>query len=70
MLSIYKYDFHKYLVVAGVGKTMLREELLLNQPRAGESAQRIRATGFVIGTTGTGTTEGLLTNKRSSCLAI
>lgn len=34
---LYKYDFRKYLVVAGVGETMLREELLLNQPRAGES---------------------------------
>lgn len=70
MLSIYKYEFRRYLVVAGVGETMLREELLLNQPRAGKSTQRIRATSFVIGTTGTGTTEGLLTNKRSSCLAV
>lgn len=58
------------LVVAGVSVASLREELLLNETRASEAAQNIRATSLVIGTTSAGTTERLLTNKRSSSLAV
>lgn len=70
MLCRYRYDFRKYLVIAGVGETMLREKLLLDQTRAGEPAQNIRATGLVIRTTGTRTAKGLLTNESSSSLAV
>lgn len=58
------------LVVAGVSVTSLGEELLLNQTRASEATQNIRATSLVIGTTSAGTTERLLTDQGSGSLAV
>ena len=58
------------LVVAGVGESSLGEELFLNQAGAGESSQDIGATGLVVGTTGTGTTERLLADQSSGGLAV
>jgi putative N-acetylmannosamine-6-phosphate epimerase len=49
-------------MVARVGKSILAEELFLDQPRADETAKRIGATSLVIGTASTGTTEGLLSD--------
>lgn len=57
-------------MVARVGESFLTEELFLNQARADEAAEGIGATSLVVSATSTGTTEGLLSNKSSGCLAV
>lgn len=57
-------------MVAGVKESILAEELFLDQARADEAAQGVGATGLVVSATSAGTTEGLLSNKSSGCLAV
>ena len=57
-------------MVAGVGESILAEELFLDQARADEAAQGVGAASLVVGATSAGTTEGLLANKSSGCLAV
>lgn len=57
-------------MVAGVGESILAEELFLDQARADEAAQGVGATSLVVGATSAGTTEGLLANKSSGGLAV
>lgn len=56
--------------VAGVGNGVGRDKLLLNRAQAHEARQEVGATSLVVGTTGTGTTEGLLANNGASALAV
>ena len=59
------------LVVAGVCEPiLLTEEFLLNQPGANETTKRVRATSLVVSSASTSTTERLLADKGSRCLAI
>ena len=47
-------------MVARVLERVLREELLLDHARAGESPDDIKASSFIVSATGTRTSEGLL----------
>lgn len=59
------------LVVAGVSEpSLLIEELLLNQSGANKTAKGVGATSLVIGSASTSTTERLLADKGSGCLAV
>lgn len=60
----------QFLVVARIGVALNGEELLLDHSGAGEAAQHVGATGLVVGTTSTGTTEGLLSDQSGCGLAV
>lgn len=66
------YSFYiSTLVVARVHKPLiLIKEFLLNQPWANKATQSIRATSLVVSSASTRTTERLLSDKGSGCLAI
>lgn len=60
----------QFLVVARIGVALNGEELLLDHSGAGEAAQHVGTTGLVVGTTSTGTTEGLLSDQSGCGLAV
>ena len=57
-------------VIARVCESLLAEELFLDQPRADEATKRVGATSLVVGTASTRTTERLLSDQGSGCLAV
>ena len=67
-----KHSFYvPTLVVAGVSEpSLLIEELLLNQSGANKTAKGVGATSLVVCSASTSTTERLLADKGSGCLAV
>jgi hypothetical protein len=57
-------------LVAGVQVLSLGEELLFDQARRGEAEDKVGGTSLVVGTGGAGSTERLLADESSCCLAI
>lgn len=57
-------------IVAGVGNLVGRDKLLLDRPQTDEAGQQVATASLVVGTTGTGTTEGLLADNSTSALAV
>jgi hypothetical protein len=57
-------------LVAGVQVLGLGEELLLDQTGRCEAEDRVGGTSLIVGTGGTGTTERLLADEGSCCLAV
>lgn len=63
-------DAWSNLLVARVGNLVRRDELLLDRAQADEAGEQVSATGLVVRTTGTRTTERLLTNNSTGALAV
>ena len=63
-------DAWSNLLVARVGNLVRRDELLLDRAQADEAGEQVSATGLVVRTTGTRTTERLLANNSTGALAV